>query len=270
MRDEKTMDVFIMSPHDDVKNFVQNAIGIYLQRTSRGKSPPVPIFKNERQRGAFHLVVTNLAKSPILSQTQGTPAAFQYLERSSGASARCRFDTKVPVKVYVQGHGAPGNIEVESGKFGHSYIWDGASSANRRKSASAGETAKLLIAMGLPEGSYVRVNSCWSGTASNISPDAARSTLEKSGHLLGLMGVADQTFAGNLHAALASRKPRTRGYPAPTMRHPCDSGYMVVSDRSGYRLATVGKSIFVTFNEDADGGMKELNIKRGKVGRDYG
>ena len=266
MREETYQDVFVMSPHDDVKNFVQNAVGIYLQRTSRGKSPPRLIFKSERQRATFHQVVSTMETSAF-ADTLGSPAAFLHL-RNASRSGSLHFGSEKPVKVYVQGHGAPGDADV-GGLPGHSYIWDGASSARRRKAASARDTAAVLIKMGLPEGSLVRVNSCWSGTSSNITPDMARSALETSGHVLGLMGAADRTFAGNLHAALASRKPRTRGYPAPTMRHPCETGFMVASDRYGFRLEATGKAIFVVFSDPVGAGNTLLNVKRGTVGRDY-
>lgn len=202
---------YMVSPHKDVRNFMANSIGMG-QQAVRDNHPVVrPVFKDDDQRSAFHDMakerLDSLTKNNWLSTgNQQKKTALESLrDWSHSDSAMMNFenvDTKRshPV-VFVQGHGSPGDKKMYS---------DGHEAVGTKKVAS------MLNQMSLPKVSEVRVNSCFSGTKTDLSsmPNVdkrfQKQTIDQSA------GAWGSTFAGSLdkHLNQASYSSRYQSHKA--------------------------------------------------------
>lgn len=181
---------YMVSPHDDVRNFMANSRGMGEQALSDHHPMVRPVFKDIQQRDAFH----QLAQQELSGQVVNSPRykTFEQLAQwSHPDQAMMDFkgvDTKRshPI-VFVQGHGSPGDTSMYS---------------NTNQAKSAKSVATMLDQMGLPKVSQVRVNSCFSGTEHDLSalPDVRKrfqnQTIEQSA------GHWSKTFAGTLEHEL--------------------------------------------------------------------
>jgi hypothetical protein len=181
---------YMVSPHDDVRNFMANSRGMGEQALHDHHPMVRPVFKDIQQRDAFH----QLAHQQLGGQVVNSPSykAFEQLKQwSHPDQAMMDFkgvDTKRshPI-VFVQGHGSPGDKSIYS---------------DTDQAKSAKSVATMLNQMGLPKVSQVRVNSCFSGTEHDLSalPDVRKrfqnQTIEQSA------GHWSKTFAGTLDREL--------------------------------------------------------------------
>lgn len=181
---------YMVSPHDDVRNFMANSRGMGEQALSDNHPMVRPVFKDIQQRDVFH----QLAQQELSKQVVGSPRykTFEQLKQWSHPDQALMDFKGVDTKrshpiVFVQGHGAAGNTSIYS-------------DAHQAKSAKS--VATMLSDMGLPKVSQVRVNSCFSGTEHDLSalPDVQKrfqnQTIEQSA------GQWGKTFAGGLDQEL--------------------------------------------------------------------
>ncbi len=198
---------YIMSPHDDVGNFVANTVGIATHKSSRGKNAVKPVFKDSAQRKAFNADIKARLKGRKDTKSDEYKA-LKYLESRSGWwHGRMNFSgtaTKDP-KVYVQGHGSAGSTSI---------------SDNAGNRATSSEVAQTLNSMNLSKKSNVRAYSCYSATEHKIATDAGtvRGHVEND-TIDSIAGDWNNTFAGSLQSELRKQKGRTNvvhGYIAST------------------------------------------------------
>lgn len=211
---------YIVSPHKDIRNFLNNARGMGKVALREGHNVVRPVFKNEEQREAFH----QAAVSRLSNQAQVTEsdklnfgAYKQLVDWSHKDNAMMNFDSvnskrSHPI-VFVQGHGRAGVKSISS---------DDKSEAR----VSAEDVAKQLTNMNLPKVSEVRANSCYSGTEVKLKesmPDIQKHF--KQGNIASQhAGNWENTFAGDLqsHLEKGGFRHRVQGYLGPTSQGPVD------------------------------------------------
>lgn len=222
---------YMVSPHTDVENFYDNALGMGAWAIENKRPTVRPVFKDEAQRSAFHKHVKQDISTYYSSggldadEKREKQAAEQLRDWSAKGSAMMNFTgtTKQnkgqhPV-VYVQGHGQAGDKSIES---------------ETGQRVNANQVAKMLNKMDLPHASEVRANSCYSGTQNELDNKSA-TVLEKD-MKRGILDVKqggdwNKTFAGSLQSALHSdqnkrngkqRFNRVVGYMGPTYQQAQD------------------------------------------------
>lgn len=205
---------YMVSPHKDVNNFVNNARGMGQLAVRDGMKPVRPVFKNDDQRSSFHAEVNkrlSAQKQTTKNDQHNYNALSQLSQWSSPKNAMMNFDNVDKRKshpiVYTQGHGSAGDKKIYSDD-------------PNEKGVRGRKVAKQLKDMGLPKASEVRANSCYSGTQHEINDSA-----NLSDHLLegsvasNHAGKWSKTFAGNLQKGLKQQgyeNNRVRGYMGPT------------------------------------------------------
>ena len=197
---------YMVSPHDDVRNFMANSRGMGEQ-AMRDHHPVVrPVFKDNEQRRKFHeLAKNNLAGLGSFAtlttdkQKRDYRTYEQLRDWSHKDNAMMNFrgvDTKRshPV-VFVQGHGAAGDKSIYS---------------DSGEAQSFGNVAKMLKKMDLPKVSQIRVNSCYSGTQTDLSamPDVRNKFRNQA--IESHAGDWGRTFAGALDHELNTRTYKDR------------------------------------------------------------
>ncbi len=208
MPKEKATRHYIMSPHDDVNNFVNNTVGMGTHKASRGKPMIKPVFKDSAQRKAFNKEVSSRLKG-VKDKKSDEYKALDYLKSRSGwFRGRMNFKgtkTKNP-RVYVQGHGSAGSDNMVD------------DSGNRKSSK---QVAKTLTDMHLSNRSNVRVNSCQSGSGTLYKGNDWMTRFHNG--TLDQVSDTGNSFASNLHQELSSGK-----YTGTTM------GYLTSTTQSAY------------------------------------
>lgn len=193
---------YMVSPHNDVKNFMANSRGMG-QQALRDNHPLVrPVFKDVEQRKAFH----QLAKDKLSgmgnsnSLNSENHSTYQQLRDWSHKDSAMMDFTGVDTKrshpvVFVQGHGSPGDDSIYS---------------DSHEKVSSSNVASMLNKMKLPSVSQVRANSCFSGTQHDLStlPNVRQKfqqqTIEQSS------GKWGKTFAGSLQHELSPSSYKDR------------------------------------------------------------
>lgn len=255
---------YIVSPHDDAGNMFSNALGMTVNAWNKGKRRIDPVFKSERQRKAFKRASIQ-ARNTLRANMLAVPWAgggvdprvrrlrairkLNKLSQPSRALKTLGRDNRTRPKVYVQGHGAPGFLNITD---------------NLGNAKSARQTSTTLKRLGIPERAKVRLNSCWSGTQTNITPVQATThygNLNPS--MLPHSGPPMTTFAGNVAHNLRNvgrRMPNLEvgGYLGPTSQSPVPT---VRSD-----LVTPSNSMRVRFHAPM-GAAGGLGVKRGDAKR---
>jgi len=213
---------YIFSPHDHAGNLFDNAFGMSSHRMGKGKNAIKPVFKNHIQRYRFNKLANAKLKQlgKRTNENQHAYDAAEFLRsRSTFGNARFNFAfTKVSnPRVYIQGHGGPGNRS----------IW---SDSENFDNVTAKKVAKMLHERLLSNFSEVRANSCYSGTQKvmrEMDYDG-RSTHLHQHFIEGTVakhhaGNWADTFAGSLdaelHALSKARRNRVAGYMGPTSKH---------------------------------------------------
>lgn len=210
---------YMVSPHDDARNFFSNAFGMTAHKFSRDKPGMTPVFKDNAQRKAFYDLAVAKRRSLYVKSFYNDEAAREYraadhlvnaswggyLGYGKGSTARYDFSSaqgNTP-RVYVQGHGSPGDLN----------MYD-----DNNVGRSTKQVAKMLTDMGLPSTSDVRVNSCWSGAGKNYAHTQADWTTRYDHGTLSQVTDVKGGFAYNLHQELRSSgfKGWTSGYMTPT------------------------------------------------------
>lgn len=195
---------YIVSPHNDVRNLMNNSRGMGVHALSQNLPMVRPVFKDDNQRKAFHTLanqklsgfgnVNNLNDE----QRREHNTYSQLKDWSHKDNAMMNFesaDTKRshPI-VYVQGHGSPGTDSISS---------------DSHEKASYSSVARMLDNMKLPKVSQLRANSCHSGTEHNLKMIAEpkekfrQQTMEQSA------GKWENTFAGKLQGQMDTSHQQT-------------------------------------------------------------
>lgn len=222
---------YMVSPHSDVRNFLNNARGLG-QQAMRDNHPGIrPVFKDEKQRKAFHKMASEkLSDMGDYKSLKNDNSRFNHqaysklVEWSSPENAMMSF-AKLNKKrnkkrshpiVFVQGHGSPGIKSISSDSNEH---------------VSSKDVANMLHKMQLPNVSEVRANSCHSGTEHVLHDlPEPREKFQKN-EVEQHAGVWDKTFAGSLESELnklsENRHNRVRGYMGPSSQ-----GYVAVTAKT--------------------------------------
>lgn len=249
---------YMMSPHVDVKNFVNNARGMG-QQALRNNLPVVrPVFRNNNQRSSFHQTVQQRLSSfgsydSLSENQQHNYNAYQQLSTwSHQDNAMMGFGGLKPKRshpiVYVQGHGSPGRKKISS---------DGP-----ELGVTSGTVGRMLNDMSLPSVSEVRANSCFSGTKTNLSnlPNVRQKFQKQS--IDQHAGPWLDTFAGSLEKHLnkteSNRHNRVRGYMGPTTQ-----GFINVTTRSSLGKLSTTSHTAVKFGQNPN----TQAFKRSQVSR---
>ncbi len=188
---------FMVSPHNDVRNFMANSKGMGYQAL-RDSHPMVrPVFKDTQQREDFHnLAVSKLGGMGNFNtlnprNKQNFKAYEQLRDWSHKDHAMMGFD-KVDTKrshpiVFVQGHGSAGDKSIYS---------------DSHEEQSSKSVARMLDNMKLPKVSQVRANSCFSGTQTDLShmPNVGKNFREQT--IENSAGKWSETFGGSLEKDL--------------------------------------------------------------------
>lgn len=248
---------YIVSPHKDVSNFLNNSRGL-AQQSLRDNLPAVrPVFKNDKQRKDFHDMATKRlnAMGPYKSLNDDDSrlnhkAFSQLVEWSAKDNAMLDF-SKVNTKrshpiVFVQGHGSPGDKSIAS---------------DAHETASSKDVADMLHTMQLPNVSQVRANSCYSGTQHDLGnlPDARKKFQNQS--IEDHAGKWGETFAGsldeNLNGLSSKRHNRVKGYMGPTTQ-----GYIDVTALAPFGKLVPQSHTAVKIGDNGNGAYKHGNASR--------
>lgn len=257
---------YIVSPHSNVRNFYKNAKGMSIHRVGKRKETLSPVFKNHRQRVDFKKATVKARKS-LEQKIKANPwtgvgvdprqtklRVLRELNRQAQpARARMNFQgiRETRPKIYVQGHGSPGQLHMTD---------------DSGQQASVAQVSGMLKGMGVPQQSKVRINSCYSGTSTEIQEPAARQAFQQHQSVQGLTGQPGQTLAGSIAHDLRTVAPtfpniQVGGYPGPTTQNPV--GNLVDKQLNPVQ----GTGIRVRFG--AAGSPQMLGVKRGQTRIDF-
>ena len=213
---------YIVSPHDNVQNLFFNSFGMGRHAID-GKRPAVrPVFKDDDQRKNFHAFanhfLSQMGSGSLSDSDQLNKSTLQQLhDWSQSGSAMMDFkglDKGQHPVVYTQGHGSAGDANIYS---------------DTHQKVHAREVASMLNKMDLPESAQVRANSCFSGTAKDLTNEP-RGTLDQhlKDHTLDMKmaGQWDDTFAGTLQSELHSDTNKRNKNGSMKQRHNQVIGYM--------------------------------------------